>query len=137
MGALEASRDTETGQDRRPPGRRLFRNPRWSGELGWPWRIRGLGRPWRSGELGWPWWDRLRDRGPSPRLSLFGRSPTTPQKISLGKIWATSGTWWRKGSADSWGRSGSVDSWGRSGSADTWGRSESADPWGRSGSADT
>ncbi len=67
VGALEASRDTETGQDRRPPGRRPFWEP-WrvrglgrpwrSGELGRPWRVRGLGRPWRIGELGWPWWIR-------------------------------------------------------------------------------
>ncbi len=39
-GALEASRDTETGQDRRPPGRRPFRDPRRSRELGRPWPIR-------------------------------------------------------------------------------------------------
>ncbi len=36
-------------------------------------------------ELGRPWWDRLRDRGPSPHLSLFGRSPTTPPQNFLGE----------------------------------------------------
>ncbi len=46
---------------------------------------RELGRPWRSRELGRPWWDRLRDRGPSPHLSLFGRSPTTPPQNFLGE----------------------------------------------------
>ncbi len=50
-----------------PPGQCPFREP-WrvrglgrpwrSGELEWPWWIRGLRRPWRSGELGWPWWIR-------------------------------------------------------------------------------
>ncbi len=102
-GALEALKDTETGQDRRPPGRRPFWEP-WrvrglgrpwrirglgrpwrSRELGRPWRVRELGRPWRSRELGRPWWDRLRDRGPSPHLGLFGRSPTTPPKFPWGK----------------------------------------------------
>ncbi len=63
-------------------------------ELGRPWRVRELGRPWRSRgsgghggaeELGRPWRDRLRDRGPSPHLGLFGWSPTTPpQKSSWG-----------------------------------------------------
>ncbi len=65
--ALVASRDTETGLDWRPPGRCPFWEP-WrvrglgrpwrSGELGQPWQVRGLGRPWRIGELGWPWWIR-------------------------------------------------------------------------------
>ncbi len=58
---------------------------RWSRELGRPWRSRELGRPWRSRELERPWWDRLRDRGPSPHLSLFGRSPTTPPQNFLGE----------------------------------------------------
>ncbi len=102
LGALEALRDMETGQDRRPPGRRPFWEPWRSGEVGRPWRIRGLrrpwrvrglgrpwrsrelGRPWRSRELGRPWWDCLQDRGPSPHLGLFGRSPTTPPKNFLG-----------------------------------------------------
>ncbi len=70
VGALEASRDTETGQDRRPPGRRPFREPWRIRGLRRPWRIRGLRRPWRirrprrvwelrrpwrSGVLGRPW----------------------------------------------------------------------------------
>ncbi len=33
-------------QDRRPPGRRPFRDPRRSRELGRPWLIWGIGRPW-------------------------------------------------------------------------------------------
>ncbi len=59
----------------RPPGRRPFREP---------WRIRGHGRQWRSRELGRPWRSSLQGRGPSPRLGLYGRSPTTPQKTFLG-----------------------------------------------------
>ncbi len=104
VGALEALRDMETAQDRRPPERRPFWEPWRSGEVGRPWRIRGLrrpwrvrgprrpwrvrglrrpwrsrelGRPWRVRELGRPWWDRLRDRGPSPHLSLLGQSVDT------------------------------------------------------------
>ncbi len=131
-GALEASRYTETGQDRRPPGQRPFRDPRRSGELGQPWRVRGLGRPWRSRRFGAPWrilglrhpwrnsslwrpwrsrgfrrpWrDRLRGRGPSPRPGLYGWSPTTPpkEKKSLGKVGARSGTWGHSGGVDTWG----------------------------------
>ncbi len=88
MGTLETPQDrhrlhTQDGASRveqtdRGPGEQ---------ELGRPWRSRELGRPWRSRELGRPWWDRFRDCGPSPHLSLFGRSPTTPPpKISLGKF---------------------------------------------------
>ncbi len=77
-------------QDRRPPGRRPFRDPQ---------RISELGRPWRV---------RLWGCGPS----LSGWSPTTPKKISLGKVGARSGTWGHSGSADTWGRSGGVDTWG-------------------------
>ncbi len=90
VGALEASRDTETGQDRsrelgRPWRIRGFGTPWRCRALGRPWRIRGLRRPWRIGGLRRPWRDRLRDRGPSPRLGLFDRSPTTPPKIPWGK----------------------------------------------------
>ncbi len=99
VGALEASRDTETGQDRRPPGQRPFRDPLRSRELGRPWRIRGLGRQWRIRELGRPW----RIRG----LGRPWRDPP-PKKISLGKIGAQSGTWGHSGGAGSWGRSGSA-----------------------------
>ncbi len=56
-------------KDRRPPGRRPFRDPRRSGELRRPWRVSELGRPWRV---------RLRGRGPSPHPGLYGWSPTTP-----------------------------------------------------------
>ncbi len=45
-GGLKGHGD-RTGQDRRPPGRRPFRDPRRSRELGRQWRSRGLGRPWR------------------------------------------------------------------------------------------
>ncbi len=34
-----ASRDTETGQDRRPPGPAPVPDPRQRGELGRPWRV--------------------------------------------------------------------------------------------------
>ncbi len=47
-------------QERRPSGRRLFRDPRRSGEHGRPWRIRELGRPWRIRGFRRPWRDRLR-----------------------------------------------------------------------------
>ncbi len=67
----------------RPKGTRRQSRSR---ELGQPWRIRGLGRSWRSSERGRPWQVLLRDRGPSPRLGLYGRSPTTPPKNSLGKV---------------------------------------------------
>ncbi len=50
-----------------------------------------------------PWRDHLRDCGPSPHLGLVGRSPTTPPKISLGKLGATSGTWGRSRGAGSGG----------------------------------
>ncbi len=82
VGSLEASRDTETGQDRRPPGQRPFRDPRRSGELGQPWRSRGFRKLW---------WDRLRGRGPSPHPGLSGLSglsgwsPTTPHQNFLGE----------------------------------------------------
>ncbi len=83
QGAQEAWRSRELG---RPWRSRELGRPWRSRELGRPWQSRELGRPWRSRELGRPWWDRLRDRGPSPHLSLFGRSPTTPPQISLGKL---------------------------------------------------
>ncbi len=100
MGALEALRDTETGQDRRPPGRRLFRDPR---------RSRELGRPWR---------DRLRDHGPSPHLGLFSRSPTTPPKNFLGENRGSIGhlgAYWRRGLLGSLGRRGLLGALGRRG----------------------
>ncbi len=53
---------------RRPSGRHPFREP---------WRVRGLGRPWRSRGFRKPLRVHLRARGPSPRLSLYGRSSTT------------------------------------------------------------
>ncbi len=85
---------------RRPSGRHPFREP---------WRVRGLGRPWRSRGFRKPLRVHLRARGPSPRLSLYGRSSV---------------------SAGSWGRSGSANTWGRSGNAVTWGRSGSGTPGG-------
>ncbi len=62
----------------RPPGRRLFRDPWWSRELGQPWQVRGLGRPWWILDLGRPWRDCFRCCGSSPQPGLNGRSPTTP-----------------------------------------------------------
>ncbi len=58
MGALEASRDTETGQDRRPPGRRPIREP---------WRVRGLG--WPMAERG----ARAAMAGPRTQEALVGQ----------------------------------------------------------------
>ncbi len=86
MGTLETPQDRHRYIHRTGPPEWNRQRSRWRRELGRPWRSRELGRPWRSRELGRPWWDRLRDRGPSPHLSLFGRSPTTPPKISLGKL---------------------------------------------------
>ncbi len=76
--------------------------------LGRPWRIRGLRGPWRIRGLGKPWRVRLRARGPSPCLGLYGRSPTTPppKKNSLGKAGALSG--WYVGGVGSWGCPGSM-----------------------------
>ncbi len=54
--------------------------------LGRPWRIRGLERSWRSSEHGQQWRVLRRYRGPSPRLGLYGRTPTTPPKYSLDKV---------------------------------------------------
>ncbi len=145
VGALDASRDMETGEDRRPPGRRPFQNPRQSGELGWPWRIRGLGRPWRSGELGRPW--RIGELGrhggtasetaaPAPTsVSSAGALLPPPKKCPCRKYGLHRALGGRMGSTDSWGRS--TDTWGRSGSVDTWGRSGSAHTWGRSRGAGT
>ncbi len=132
-------------QDYRPPERRPFREPWWvrglgrpwrsrelgrpwrsrelgrpwrSRELGWPWRIGELGRPWRIGELGWPWWDRLRDRVPSPRLGLFGRSPTTPPKHFLGEnrgYIGHLGAHWRRGLLGALGKRGLLGALGKHG----------------------
>ncbi len=95
MGTLEAPQDRhgyihrtgfQSGTDRpRSSWSRELRRPWRSRELGKPWRSRELGRPWRSRELGRPWRDRFRDRGPSPHLSLFRRSPTTPPQNFLGE----------------------------------------------------
>ncbi len=57
--------------DRRPPGRRLFRDPRWSRELWEPQRSRGLGRPWRVRGLGRP--RRVRGLGRPRRVRGLGR----------------------------------------------------------------
>ncbi len=73
MGALEVSRDTETGQDRRPPVRRPFREP---------WRVRGLGWPWRSGEL----WAAM--AGPRTQEALAGQG--TREAMSDRGAWAAS-----------------------------------------------
>ncbi len=64
MGALEASRDTETGQDRRPPGRRPF----W--EL---WRVRGL-------------WDSLEDTGEEPAPEDAGEEPALEGALTAQRL---------------------------------------------------
>ncbi len=86
VGALEALRDMETGQDRRPPGRRPFWEPWRSGEVGRPWRIHGLGRPWRVRELGRPWRSReLRVLGSGPGHPGRGYM-APPPKFSWGSF---------------------------------------------------
>ncbi len=95
----------------RPPGRRLFRDPWWSRELGQPWQVRGLGRPWWILDLGRPWRDCFRCCGSSPQPGLNGRSPTTPPPLPS-KVGARLGTWGRSGRAETWGRSGGVGSGG-------------------------
>ncbi len=99
-------------------GMRSGAGPWRSRELGWPWRIGELGRPWRIGELGWPWWDRLRDRVPSPRLGLFGRSPTTPPKHFLGEnrgYIGHLGAHWRRGLLGALGKRGLLGALGKHG----------------------
>ncbi len=90
--ALEASRDTETGEDRRPPGRCPFRDPRRSRELGQPWRFSELGRPWRVKELGRPW--RVRSLRQPWRIRGL-RRPW--RNRSLWRPWRISSLWrpWR------------------------------------------
>ncbi len=85
VGALEASRDMETGQVPPPPnyGLWLNNNDQWrsrvlgqpwrSGKLGRPWQIRGLGRPWRIRGLCGPWWVAPL-HPPHPKIKLLGRS---------------------------------------------------------------
>ncbi len=105
VGALEASRNMETGQE---ASRAAPVPGSTSGELWRPRRIRELGRPRQSRGFRMPWRDRLRGRSPSPHPGLSGWSPTTPKKNSLGEVGARSGTWGRSGSADTLGRSGSA-----------------------------
>ncbi len=76
VGTLEASRNTETGQDRRPPGRCPFQDPRRSGELGRPRQRRGFRKPWR---------DRLRGRGPKPPPWPLWLEPLLPPQNFLGE----------------------------------------------------
>ncbi len=79
-GALEASRNMETGQE---ASRAAPVPGSTSGELGRPRQIRELGRSRQSRGFRMPWRDRLRGRSPSPHPGLSGWSPTTPQKNSL------------------------------------------------------
>ncbi len=104
-GALEASRNMETGQE---ASRAAPVPGSTSGELGWPRRIRELGRPRQSRGFRMPWRDRLRGRSPSPHPGLSSWSPTTTKKNSLGEVGARSGTWGHSGSADTLGHSGSA-----------------------------
>ncbi len=84
MGTLEASRDTETGQDRRPPGRRPFRDPRRSRELGRPWRIRLFGTPWRCRALGRPW--RIRGSVLTQCISVWYSNATNQDCKALQRV---------------------------------------------------
>ncbi len=111
----------------RPPGNRRqdIREPWRVRELGRPWRIRGLRRPWRIGELGQPLRDRLRDRGPSPRLGLFGRSPPTPPKNFLGENRGSIGhlgAHWRRGLLGALGKRGLLGALGKRGHLGALGR---------------
>ncbi len=142
-------------QDRRPPGRLPFQDPRRSRELERPWRsrecgrpwwIQGLGRAWRSRELGQPW--QIRGLGRPLRSRELGwpwrvGALLSPQQKSLGEVvawsgkFAEAGSWWCSGSADSRGRCWGVGSGGHSWGAGTWGLSGRADTWGHSSRADT
>ncbi len=68
--------------------------PWWILELGRPWRNRELGQPWRIRGLGAPWRDRLRSILES---TPYWSHTTPPQKKSLGKVGARSGSrTWRR-----------------------------------------
>ncbi len=62
-------------------------------------------------EPGRPWWDRLRDRGPSPHLGLFGRSRTNPPQKKF--PWGKYGLHRALGGAGSGGRWRGAGSGGR------------------------
>ncbi len=90
---LRTDMDRNTG--RGPPERNKWLRPWRSWELRRPWRCRELRRPWRCRELRRPW--RCRDlrrpwqvvfhgHGLLPRPGHSSRNPSTPPKISLGKL---------------------------------------------------
>ncbi len=138
VGALEASRDTETGQEASRaapvPGPTAEREARAAmADPGTREAMTEQGARAALAEQGIQ--EAMAGLPPRPRPQPPPRPLQLepyyiPQKISLGKVGARSGTWGRTGGAGPWGRSGSMGSWGRSGSACTWGRSGSADTWG-------
>ncbi len=107
-----------------PPKRRIPRRTPSNGERGWAlWRPQGTRRqdrrpPGRHRGA----WAAMADRGikealagppprprPQPPPRPLWLEPYYPQKMSLGKVGARSGTWGRSGSARTWGHSGSTD----------------------------